>query len=89
VCAGWKAVYDALVMRLVLRRQTTDEAVGMLVRSRRLRRSSTRATRANHQHLGCALLRLDEPLALRVNEVGQRLHLPRVLDVVLPDPLSA
>ena len=33
VCAGWKAVHDALVRRLVLRRQTTDEAVGMLVRS--------------------------------------------------------
>jgi hypothetical protein len=32
VCAGWKAVHDALVRRLVLRRQTTDEAVGMLVR---------------------------------------------------------
>jgi hypothetical protein len=27
-----KAVYDALVRRLVLRRQTTDEAMGMLVR---------------------------------------------------------
>jgi hypothetical protein len=33
VCAGWKAVYDALVTRLVLRRETTDEAMGMLVRS--------------------------------------------------------
>jgi hypothetical protein len=32
VCAGWKAVYDALVMRLVPRWQTTDEAMGMLVR---------------------------------------------------------
>jgi hypothetical protein len=32
VCAGWKAVHDALVMRLVLRRETTDEAMGMLVR---------------------------------------------------------
>jgi hypothetical protein len=32
VCAGWKAVYDAMVTRLVLRRETTDEAVGMLVR---------------------------------------------------------
>jgi hypothetical protein len=32
VCAGWKAVHDAMVTRLVLRRQTTDEAVGMLVR---------------------------------------------------------
>ena len=32
VCAGWKAVHDALVRRLVLRGQTTDEAVGMLVR---------------------------------------------------------
>jgi hypothetical protein len=32
VCAGWKVVHDALVRRLVLRRQTTDEAVGMLVR---------------------------------------------------------
>jgi hypothetical protein len=32
VCAGWKAVYAALVRRLVLRGQTTDEAVGMLVR---------------------------------------------------------
>ena len=31
VCAGWKAVHDALVTRLVLRRETTDEAVGMLV----------------------------------------------------------
>jgi hypothetical protein len=27
-----KAVYDALVRRLVLRRQTTDEAMGMLLR---------------------------------------------------------
>ena len=26
VCAGWKAVHDALVTRLVLRQQTTDEA---------------------------------------------------------------
>jgi hypothetical protein len=33
VCAGWKAVYDALVTRLVLRRETADEAMGMLVRS--------------------------------------------------------
>jgi hypothetical protein len=33
VCAGWKAVHDALVTRLVLRWRTTDEAVGMLVRS--------------------------------------------------------
>ena len=33
VCAGWKAVHDALVRRLVLRWQTTDEAVGMMVRS--------------------------------------------------------
>jgi hypothetical protein len=32
VCAGWKAVHDALVTRLVLRRQNTDEAMGMLVR---------------------------------------------------------
>jgi hypothetical protein len=32
VCAGRKAVHDALVRRLVLRWQTTDEAVGMLVR---------------------------------------------------------
>jgi hypothetical protein len=31
VCAGSKAVYDAPVRRLVLRWQTTDEAVGMLV----------------------------------------------------------
>ena len=31
VCAGWKAVHDALVTRLVLRQQTTDEAMGMLV----------------------------------------------------------
>jgi hypothetical protein len=29
VCAAWKAVHDALVTRL--RRQTTDEAKGMLV----------------------------------------------------------
>ena len=28
----WKAVHDALVTRLVLRRHTTDEAVGILVR---------------------------------------------------------
>jgi hypothetical protein len=33
VCSGWKAVHDAMVMRLVLSRQTTDEAMGMLVRS--------------------------------------------------------
>ena len=32
VCSGWKAVHDAVVMRLVLRLQTTDEAVGMLAR---------------------------------------------------------
>jgi hypothetical protein len=32
VCAGWKAVHDALVTRLVLRWKTTDEAVGMLAR---------------------------------------------------------
>jgi hypothetical protein len=32
VCAGWKAVHDAMLRRLVLRRETTDEAVGMLVR---------------------------------------------------------
>jgi hypothetical protein len=31
VCAAWKAVHDALVTRLVLTRQTTDEAMGMLV----------------------------------------------------------
>jgi len=32
VCAAWKAVHDAMVTRLVLRYQTTDEAVGKLVR---------------------------------------------------------
>jgi hypothetical protein len=32
VCAAWQAVHDALVMRLVLKRQTTDEAMGMLAR---------------------------------------------------------
>ena len=32
VCAAWKAAYDALVKRLVMRRNTTDEAMGMLVR---------------------------------------------------------
>ena len=32
VCSGWKAMHDAVVMRLVLRLQTTDEAVGMLAR---------------------------------------------------------
>ena len=32
VCAAWKAVHDAMVTRLVLSPQTTDEAVGMLVR---------------------------------------------------------
>ena len=32
VCAAWKAVHDAMVTRLVLRLQTTDEAVGKLVR---------------------------------------------------------
>jgi hypothetical protein len=32
VCARWKAGHDALVKRLVLKRETTDEAVGMLVR---------------------------------------------------------
>jgi hypothetical protein len=31
VCAQWQAVHDAMVRRLVLRRQTTDEAMGMLV----------------------------------------------------------
>jgi hypothetical protein len=31
VSAAWKAVHDALVTRLLLRPQTTDEAVGMLV----------------------------------------------------------
>ena len=31
VCAGWTAVHDALVKRLVLRPETTDEAMGMLV----------------------------------------------------------
>ena len=32
VCPGWQAVYDALVRRLILRMETTDEAVGMLGR---------------------------------------------------------
>jgi hypothetical protein len=32
VCSGWKAVHDALVMRLLVRKQATDQAVGMLVR---------------------------------------------------------
>jgi hypothetical protein len=32
VCAQWQAVHDAMVKRLVLRRETTDEAMGMLVR---------------------------------------------------------
>jgi hypothetical protein len=32
VCAQWQAVHDALVTRLVLRPETTDEGVGMLVR---------------------------------------------------------
>jgi hypothetical protein len=31
VCAGWQKIHDAMVTRLVLRPQTTDEAVGMLV----------------------------------------------------------
>ena len=33
VCSGWKALHDAMVMRLVLRLETTDEAMGRLVRS--------------------------------------------------------
>jgi hypothetical protein len=33
VCAGWKAMHDALVTRLVLRWQTTNEVMRMLVRS--------------------------------------------------------
>ena len=32
VCSQWQAVHDALVARLVLRMETTDEGVGMLVR---------------------------------------------------------
>ena len=32
VCAGWKAVHDAAVKRLVLRHLITDKATGMLVR---------------------------------------------------------
>jgi hypothetical protein len=32
VCAAWKAVHDAMVTRLVLSLETTDEAVGKLVR---------------------------------------------------------
>jgi len=32
VCAGWQAVHDALVTRLVFKRRMNDEAVGMLVR---------------------------------------------------------
>jgi hypothetical protein len=32
VCSGWKAVHDAVVMLLMLRPETTDEAVGMLAR---------------------------------------------------------
>jgi hypothetical protein len=32
VCAGWKAVHDAMVTMLVLRPVTTDDAVGMLAR---------------------------------------------------------
>jgi hypothetical protein len=31
VLRWWKAVHDALVMQLVLRRETTEEAMGMLV----------------------------------------------------------
>jgi hypothetical protein len=31
VCAQWQAVHDALVTKLVLSRETTDEAVGVLV----------------------------------------------------------
>jgi hypothetical protein len=45
VCAGWKAVYDALVKRLVLRWQTTDEAVACWCgASLRWRRWRSRAT---------------------------------------------
>ena len=32
VCSQWQAVHDELVRRLVLRANTTDEAMGMLVR---------------------------------------------------------
>ena len=32
VCSGWQALYDALVTRLLLRKEITDKAVGMLVR---------------------------------------------------------
>jgi bacterioferritin-associated ferredoxin len=32
VCAAWQGVHDATVTRLVLRRETTDQAMGMLVR---------------------------------------------------------
>jgi hypothetical protein len=32
VCSGWKALHDAMVKMLVLRRETTDEAMGMLAR---------------------------------------------------------
>jgi hypothetical protein len=32
VCSQWQAMHDALVTRLVLREETTDEAMGMLVK---------------------------------------------------------
>ena len=35
VCAAWKAVHDAMVTRLVLSPQTTDEAVGKLISVKR------------------------------------------------------
>jgi hypothetical protein len=32
VCSGWKAVHDAMVMKLLVRQKATDEGVGMLAR---------------------------------------------------------
>jgi hypothetical protein len=52
VCAAWKAVHDAVVKRLVLKRSTTDEAMGMLVR----RFPAVVSLEMERDYIGCPLL---------------------------------
>jgi hypothetical protein len=65
VCAGWKAVHDAMVRRMVLRRQTTDEAVGMHAGAALFRRwCRWRASEVSEKALTDAALRAVSSLSV-------------------------
>jgi hypothetical protein len=79
VCSGWKCRHDALVMRLLLRQDATDEREGVLVR-----RGGGSLDLKCYRHLYCLNAVTDEGMQA-VHEQPYCAHLPRALEVLQGD----